>query len=171
MQVKELMIPVAEYTTVQSDATLVEVFQALAKAGHRDVLVLGDKGAFMGTMTMLDVLVSLEPTYKKLLKKGHENDMLSSDYVAQVFKEFGLWSDSLKSLCKKGGGLLASEVMYTPAESEYLNEEDELEKGLHQFIVGTHQPLIVRKGREVTGVLRMSDVFTVVKKLMVECSI
>ena len=46
----------------------------------------------------------------------------------------------------------------SPTEVEYLDEEDNLEFGVHHYITGVHQPLIVRRKREVTGLLRLADV-------------
>ncbi len=52
---------------------------------------------------------------------------------------------------------------------EYLNEEDELGHAMHRYIVGMHQPLLVRNNGTITGVLRLSDIFDEVKNRMLTC--
>ena len=48
--------------------------------------------------------------------------------------------------------------------AEFLNEDDNLEKALNYFVMGVHQPLIVKNGDEVTGILRFGDVFEIVRE-------
>jgi len=169
MKVKALMIPVGEYRTVGVDATFGEVAAALVDSGHRDVIVVDKDGNLAGVLTMTDIMVALEPNYKKLGKKDLDSDTLSNRYVADVFKEFGLWSDTLGKLCKDGQSTKVTEAMYVPADAEYLDEEDSLEHAIHRFIVGTHQPLIVRRNGSITGVLRLGDVFEEITKRMLAC--
>jgi Mg2+/Co2+ transporter CorC len=170
MKVKELMTPVSEYTTLAADATLSDAVTALSKSSHNDVLVLNTDGKLAGVLTMTDILAALEPSYKKLLGKEVDGDTLTNKYVADIFKEFGLWSDTLNELCHKCVDQKLSGVMYVPAEVEYLDEEDTIEFGVHHYITGVHQPLIVRKGSQVTGILRLGDVFTEIKKRITSCT-
>lgn len=170
MKVKDLMIPVSEYKTVGLDATFSEVAAALSESTHRDVIVVNENGNLEGVVTMTDILVALEPNYKKLGKKDLDSDILSNRYVADLFKEFDLWADPLTELCKRGATIKASEAMYTPADDEYINEEDELAHGIHKYIVGAHQPLIVRSNGTITGILRLSDIFNEVKNRMLACT-
>ena len=169
MKVKELMIPVGEYRTVGVDATFSEVATALVDSGHRDVLILDGEGDLAGVLTMTDILVALEPNYKKLGKKDLDSDTLSNRYVADLFKEFDLWSDTLSKLCQQGSSIKASEAMYVPADAEYLDEDDSLEHAIHRYIVGTHQPLLVRSNGTITGVLRLGDIFEEITKRMIAC--
>lgn len=170
MKVKDLMIPVGEYRTVSENATFGEVASVLLDSGHRDVLVVDDSGNLAGVLTMTDILVALEPNYKKLGKKDLGSDTLSNRYVADIFKEFDLWGDTLSQLCKKSGTTKASEAMYVPLEAEYLNAEDPLEHAIHRYIMGVHQPLLVRSNGTITGVLRLGDIFEQVTKRMIACS-
>ena len=169
MKIKELMIPVDEYRTVGVDATFGTVAAALVDSGHRDVIVVDHDGNLAGVLTMTDILVALEPNYKKLGKKDLSSDTLSNRYVADIFKEFDLWSDTLGKICQQGSSTKVAQAMYVPADAEYLNEDDALEHAIHRLIVGTHQPLLVRKNGVITGVLRLSDVFEEITKRMLAC--
>ena len=61
--------------------------------------------------------------------------------------------------------------MHVPEDHEYVQEEDSCEKALHDYVMGVHEPLIVKKGDKVTGVLRFADLFEIVRKEMLSCSI
>jgi len=169
MKVKDLMIPVGEYRTVGVDAIFGEVAAALADTDHRDVIIVDRDGNLAGVLTMIDIMLALEPNYKKLGRKDLGSDTLSNRYVADVFKEFDLWADTLTKVCQNGYATKVADAMYVPAETDYLDEDDDLEHAIHRFIIGTHQPLIVRKADAITGVLRLSDVFGEISKRMLAC--
>lgn len=170
MKVRELMTPLSEYPTLGIDAKLSDAVMVLDNSKHKDVLITDSSGNLKGVLTMTDILGILEPSYKKLSSRDLDKDTLTHRYVADIFKEFGLWSNSLDELCQKGSKISVVEAMHTPEQSEFLDENDELEHGLHNFVVGVPQPLIVRKNGEITGVLRLSDVFDEVKKRMLACA-
>jgi CBS domain containing-hemolysin-like protein len=159
MKIKDLMTPVSEYTTLGTDAVFSDLVVALQDSKHRDVIIVDDKDAFVGILTMTDILLALEPNYKKLERKELSSDILTNKWVSDLFTQFNLWSDTMSEICKKGCSTKVDEAMYTPAEGEYVEENDNIEIAIHKYIVGTHQPLIVRGNGSVTGVIRLSDVF------------
>ncbi|MGL1861741.1 MAG: CBS domain-containing protein [Pseudodesulfovibrio sp.] len=169
MKVKDLMTPVEEYKTISKDAVLADVVVALDDSSRRDLLVVDGNDAFVGVLTMKDIIMALEPNYKKLGKKELSSDILSKRFVADIFKEFDLWTDTLPGLCKKGCNITVADAMYTPSKEEYLEQDADLEHGVHLYVVGTHQPVIVRNEGNVTGVLRMADVFEEVITRMNSC--
>ncbi len=170
MKVKDLMTPVSEYKTIRKDAVLGELVLALADGTHKDVLVTDAEDKFVGILTMTDILMALEPNYKNLMKKDSGSDILSNRFVADIFKEFDLWSDALAEICKKGCNVKVEDAMYAPPIEECLNEDADLEQAIHQYIVGVHQPVIVRSNGDIAGVLRMADVFEEIIKRMSACA-
>lgn len=75
MIVKDLMVPLAEYATVSEEASLFEAVTALEEAQkwfkrsqypHRAVLVYDKEKRIVGKLTMLDVLIALEPKYGQM---------------------------------------------------------------------------------------------------------
>lgn len=178
MKVKELMIPISEYVTVDEGAKLLDVFLALekdykAKGGgshaHRDVLVLTAAGEVAGTVTMVDIVRSMEPNYNNLATGQDETNVLTKDYVASVFKDLGLWAASLSDLCGKAAELAVDEVMHKPQGHELVDENDPLELAMHQYMMGVRQPVLVTRGKDVVGVLRFSDIFEEIRKRMLAC--
>ena len=49
--------------------------------------------------------------------------------------------------------------MYTPTKGEFIDKDANLNEAVHQLIIGRHQSLIVSSGKEIVGILRLSDVF------------
>ena len=174
--VKAVMIPISSYVTVSKTDSLVDVLTALEEArrskndhAHRDAIVVDENNIFIGKVTMLDVFRALEPNYKKV-EHGQKKGILPEDWVMKSVKDFGLWMEPAKTVCERGGRLSVWEVMHTPEKSEYIQEDDTLEKALHLYVMGVHQPLIVQNGTQVTGVLRFGDVFEVVRKDLLNCT-
>ena len=172
--VKTVMIPLSNYVTIEADKTLYDVFQILennkasGSHAHRDAIVVDHNGNFKGKVTMLDIFRTIEPNYKKLFK-NYEDGTLTKDYVINAVRDFQLWLEPMQSLCERGAGIKVSEIMHVPEDYEYLQENDSLEKALHEYVMGLHQPLIVKNGDTVTGVLRFGDLFEIIKDQMLSC--
>ncbi len=174
--VKDLMIPITDYVTVKKRDTLVDVLQAIESArqgnarAHRDAVVVDGSGAFAGKVTMIDIFRALEPNYEKLMSSP-EGGTLTKDFVMKAVKKFNLWAEPERSICQRGGKKTVAEVMHTPKSVEFLQENDTVEKALNLYVMGIHQPLIVKDGETVTGLLRFGDVFEVVREALLNCNI
>jgi hypothetical protein len=170
------MIPISKYVTVKKTDTLVDVLQALELArnenerAHRDAIVVDAGGTFLGKVTMIDIFRTLEPNYKKMAGQVKEGT-LTKAWVMKAVKAFNLWSEPEADICQRGARKTVAEVMHTPRSVEFLQEEDTLEKALNLYVMGIHQPLIVKRGETVTGVLRFGDMFEVVRKELLACNI
>ena len=177
--IKDLMIPIDEYVTIGAEATLSDCFRALeddreAKAkghSHRDALVLDENGEVSGKLTMADVYQALEPGYKSILESENEGSVLTPEYMANLFKEYNLWSEPLGTLCSKAAGMKVGDVMHEVDESEYVQASEKLDTILHLYVLGAHQPLLVRDGDKVVGALRYGDVFDTIKDAILACRV
>jgi CBS domain containing-hemolysin-like protein len=49
--------------------------------------------------------------------------------------------------------------MHILTEREYIDEAAPLDEAIHQLIMGHHQSLIVTRGDEIIGILKLSDIF------------
>ncbi len=178
IKVKDIMIPVKEYSRVNKDNTVHQAMLELVKEGkdkdlphpHRDILVENQNGEIIGKLTILDIFMHMEPSYFKLLSKN-QNNFLDKKFVQRVFKDFNLWDEPMTTLCKRISEVKIEKIMYTPALSEFLEEDDSLDKALHSYIVGIHQPILVKKDKTITGVLRLGDVFEKVRESILTCTI
>ena len=174
---KDVMIPISMYVTVKKDNTLIDVLAALENArqsdaahAHRDAIVVDDAGKFVGKVTMMDIFRALEPKYSKVAESGSKG-ALTWDFVDKAVKDFNLWVEPIKDVCSRGADKRVGEVMHVFDKADFIRESDSIELALHKYVMGVHQPLIVRDGDTVTGVLRFGDVFEVVRKAMLNCSI
>ena len=174
---KDVMIPISRYVTVKKTDTLIDVIQALEDAritdsehAHRDAIVVDEDGAFAGKVTMLDIFRALEPNYQKLEKKA-STGALTQAFVLKAVKDFNLWVEPMQDVCSRGARKVVAEVMHVPDDADCIDEGESIELALHKYVMGVHQPLIVKEGDVVTGILRFGDVFEVTRKAMLSCPV
>jgi hypothetical protein len=139
---------------------------------HRDAVVVDKEGKFAGKVTMIDIFRALEPNYKKInlgeIVQGGKGE-LTEEMIEAAYKGFDFWVAPSKTICDRGAEKNVSEVMHVPSAGEYIMEEDSVEKALHLYVLGAHQPLIVKRGETVTGMLRFGDVFEVIRQNLLAC--
>lgn len=179
VQVKDLMVALKDYATVSQEATLYDAVLALEEAQkryesdlspylHRAILVYDDKRKIVGKVSQLDILMALEPNYRivdldKLSRFGY-----SLDYV-QSFAKTGLWDKALRDLCRKAADLIVKDFMQSPGQGEYIGEDANLDEAIHQMLLGRHNSLLVTRGEDIVGILRLTDVFAFVCKNIKSC--
>lgn len=179
--VKDFMVPLSDYATVSEEATLYEAILALEKAQaefdqtrdrHRAILVYGTGEKIVGKLSQLDVLRALEPQYKEMgLSPGYSRLGLSPAFVRSMMDHWSLWLKPLDDICRKAGAIRVKNIMYAPTEGEYVKEEATLNEAIHQLIMGHHQSLLVTRGGDIVGVLRLTDVFREVCDAIKMCRI
>ncbi len=180
IQIKEVMVPIKDYATVSENATMYDAVLALEKAQaefdkshyhHRAILVYNAKNKIVGKISQLDLLMSLEPKYSKMMDaKVLSRTGYSLDYI-ETLAHSGLWSRPLDDICRKAATMEVKSFMYTPKDGEFIKEDAELNEGVHKLIVGKHQSLLVTRGDDIVGVLRLTDVFKLVCDRIKACKI
>ena len=183
MRVKDLMVPIEEYATVSQDATLLEAVSALEQAQekldrmrypylHRAILVFDQDKNIVGKISQLDILRALEPKYEKI---GDPTTLsragFSPQFLQSIMEQFSLLSDSLADICRKAANRKVRDFMYTPGEGEYVEEDTTLTEAIHQLVMGHHQSLLVTFGKDIVGILRLTDVFKAVFQIMKTCKL
>jgi len=176
IKVRDLMVSLADYASVSQDATLHEAIVALDAAQqrlhrdrhpHRAVLVLDDAGHVVGKLSQWDLIRALEPRYNEIVDfKSLVRLGFSSHFIRSMVADQGLWQKPLENLCQRASQIHVKDVMYTPAEGEYVAEDATLDEGIHQLVIGRHQSLLVTRGAKVVGILRLSDVFSEVCRII-----
>ena len=176
--VQSMMVPISDYATVNENCSLREAVLALETAQdnyesvqkipgkhrykHRAVVVLNEQDRVVGKLSMWDIIKALEPNYEQI---GDFSSMskygFSGSFIRSLLKSPGLWSKPLDNLCQKASSIKVKEIMYTPAEGEFVDENASLNEGIHLLIMGNHHSLLVTGGKDkkVIGVLRLTDVF------------
>jgi CBS domain-containing protein len=178
-----LMVPLSEYATVFEDATLYDAVMALEKAQekftykhseyrHRAILVLNPKGRVVGKISQIDVLRALEPKYKEILEgRGFRGVGFSKKFLKSMLKDYVLFDSPLHDICRKASEQPVTKFMETLTEGEIIAETASLDEAIHQFVIGHHQSLLVTRGEDIIGILRLTDVFTAVFHMMKECKL
>jgi CBS domain-containing protein len=173
------MVPLSEYATVREDATLFEAVLALEKAQekfdrtrypHRAVLILDKKNKVIGKLSQLDVLKSLEPKYNDMLTgDGMHRYGLTKSFMTSMLKDYHLFENPMEDICQKAGRKNVKQFMGTPTEGEYVEAKASLAEAVHQFVLGSHQSLLVVEGSDIVGLLRLTDVFAAVNRIIKAC--
>jgi CBS domain-containing protein len=173
------MVPTSEYTTVSEDASLYDAIKVLGRAQaefsqaenkHRAILVLDGAGKVVGKLSQIDVLRGLEPGYRDVKPPAEiKHWALSKETISNMMKDLQLWQRPLKDICKKSGRIYVRDVMYSPAEGEYVSQQASLDEAIHQLVIGHHQSLLVVEDNNVTGILRLTDVFSSLIQIIDQC--
>ncbi|MFA5903652.1 MAG: CBS domain-containing protein [Desulfobacula sp.] len=179
-KVKEVMIALSDYATVSEDDTLATAIKTLKKARddkkyvhkHRSVLVYDKKKNIVGKVSIRCVLQSLEPKYCQLEHQDAKGSLgasrfgFSEHFLNSLIENFCLWDETLEELVKHATKQKIKDIMYTPSNGEFVDEDASLAAAVHQFILGTHQSLLVTKKKKVTGILRLVDLFDLVSEAL-----
>ncbi len=183
--VEQIMVPLEEYASIHRDANLFEAVLALEKAQmeyrrpdtlypHRAILVYDDDGKIVGKLSQLDIIRALEPKYRKATSDKDGRIVasgFSQDFLHAMVQQFALWDKPLSDICKKATRMKARDCMYIPEEGEYVQADATLALAMHQLVMGHHQSLLVTRGRDIVGVLRLTDVFTQILESMKACNL
>lgn len=179
--VKEFMVPIEEYATVEEDATLIDAVMALEKAQmefdqtryrHRAILVLDENNHVIGKISQHDVIKALEPHYQKIRSRdqGALNRFgLSDIFIKAAMEEYSFWDKPLQNLCEKAVGQKVKDFMYMPSQGEFVEENATMDEAIHRLILGEHHSLLVTRGKEIVGVFRLVDVFEMVCNALKRC--
>ena len=175
------MVPLSEYATVFEEDTLLDAVLALTKAQeefdqtrykHRAIIVLDKNKNVVGKLSQHDVIEALEPSYKKLKEDGSKalhRFGFGDIFIESAMEEYRLWSEPLANLCKNTINRRVKDIMYTPTKGEFIEENDSMDKAIHQLIIGRHHSLIVMQRGKIVGILRLTDAFQLVSDVLKEC--
>ncbi len=178
--VNDLMVPLSEYATVSKSATLSEAFAALkasqqgtgSKYPHRAVLIFDEDGRIVGKVDMICALRSLEPKYDQMLpRKGSMHMGLPLQFQKTVLEQLKLWELPMEDICKKAAVKKVESFMTTPTEGEYIDRNATLDEAIHQLVMGNHQSLLVTEGKDIVGILKLTDVFEEVSDAVAACKL
>jgi CBS domain-containing protein len=162
--VKDLMVPLEEYSRVSEDASLFDAIQALERAllgpsadplrpKDRAVLVQGMDGQVIGKLSLWDVLRGLEPRYE--------------DPIEVIIDDYFLWTHAMfVNLSEKAKAIKATDLLRQLTQNEMIKEDAPLDVAVHQLVRDRLLSLLVLRGDRVVGVLRLSDVFRAVSEMV-----
>ena len=173
-KVKDVMLSLDDYAVVGEDATMVDALCALEEAQvklppgrqpHRAVLVVDKKGDIVGKLGHLAFLKALEPKYDKigdldvLARVG-----LSPEFINSMLDKLSLWKESFEDYVQRARRTKVKEVMHPATES--ISEDAPLSEAVHKLVMYQTLSLLVTRGDKVVGILRLSDLFSVIAHII-----
>ena len=182
-QVKELMIPLADYPMVSHSASYYEAVSTLMAAHDRlrgktykprSVLVTDENGKVVGKVNLWDTMRALEPKYGSVADFDRLTHFgVNPDFLRSMVEKHELWSDPLDTLCQKAAAMQVGTFMSRPDSDQYIPEDATLAAAVHQMVMGHHLSLLVNTGQgsEVVGFLRLCDVFEFIAGKVQACRI
>ena len=179
ISVKDVMVPISDYATVSQEATLYDAVLALEKAQgkfdqnryrHRAILVYDENGKITGKISQIDILRALEPKYEHF-EIPRSRLLFSPKFMNSLFDQYDLWNKPLDDICKKAGQKRVKEFAEHFGEGEIVEEDTTLNEAIHMLVVGQLQSLLVMRKEEVTGLLRLTDVFHEVFNMVKACKL
>jgi CBS domain len=172
--VKEIMLSIDDYAVVDEDATLLEAVKALSKAQsklppekmkHRAVLIRDKRGIITGKLGHLAFLKALEPKYSSL---GDMQTLsragLSQEFVSSMMDTYQFWGDTMEEICQRARSITIKDVLH-PA-TEHISEDAPLSEAIHKFVMWQTLSILVTRGDEIVGILRLSDLYTEMEKVI-----
>jgi CBS domain-containing protein len=171
--IKDLMVPLEEYATVPEEATLADAIVALEcaqqafdhnKYRHRAILVLDKSDRPIGKISQLDALRALEPKYKEIQGDDAKSTFrhFSRMFLKSMMVHHRLFDGTLEDLRKKAASIHVRDFMHNVSAEECIDENATLDEAVHILVMGHHQSLLVTRGRDIVGILRLTDVFSAV---------
>jgi CBS domain-containing protein len=164
--VRELMVPLEEYSHVAAGTSLRDVIKTLAQAmmgpapdpsrpRDRGILVQAPDGSVIGKLSLWDLLNGLRPAYEPPIDPfGRVDDHL-------------LWSQWLRAdLAERARSIRAEDLLKKPVKDETIEETAPLDLAVHRMVRARRLSLLVTRGDAIIGVLRLSDVFKAVNRMI-----
>jgi len=173
-RVKDLMISLDEYPVVSPDMSLLDAILTMTKAQkkrapglqpYRAVLVADKTGKIIGKLGQLAFLKALEPKYRHLgdLEKL-KSAGLSDEIISTMIDHYRFLEEVLPDLCAQGRNTKVKDAMHPIEES--IGEDAPLCEAINKIVIYQQLSLLVMRGQQAVGVLRLSDLCDEVARQM-----
>ena len=178
IKVTEIMIPIDEYPTIGIFSTVYNaiflfeksraIFRKNAKDPPRALFVLDKYKKLVGIVEQNDILQSLEPKYKDIFETEQYKVSLISDFSKNIFSEiinrYSLFNKPMEEILKVSARQNISEYMQKIRADHVVNIDNTFDQALNQMIIGRLLRLAVMDGNSIKGVLRRTDVYSLISK-------
>jgi CBS domain-containing protein len=168
----DIMIPLKDYAVVSQDATIKEALKIMKESSerlspekyrHLGILVKDVEGNIVGKLTQSDILRGLVPDYKDI-----GGSRLSPGIRAEMGDVMTYISDkTFLGRCKAQKEKKVRDFMTTVALSVDVNKG--VGHALHIMQTSGHRGLLVTgEGKKPVGMLRLTDIYQLVKEAILE---
>jgi CBS domain-containing protein len=160
MNVKDLMVPLSECPKVSQDRSIYEAIVMLE--ADRERFRLGD---YPGRVLLAEdehfrVIGSvLQADMMRALLGGFQPAGSAEPGDQSLEAQISACRDGFAFIVSRARNLKIRAIVHIPSDTEYVQQDAPLEEAACRLLAGPYQNLFVRSGNEVTGILRMSDLF------------
>lgn len=169
-KVKELMVKITDYPHIpywmsirDAIAMMHSVYDKESGLGeNRMVLVFDESYQLMGVLRLRNLLIGIEPKFLRKDEKSPYQGLKHADYAGLS----ELVEGTFTSKCKEEAAKPVSEVL-TPIIAT-VDANDSVAKAAFIMLQADINLVPVMDGEKVAGVLRMSDVFNELTKIVIE---
>jgi CheY-like chemotaxis protein len=167
-EVKDIMIPISEYTTLSGELTVRDAVLALKKSfssrlstsrimetGHRSVLVFDEANRIIGVLAIVDLMEMILPQYLSAPKPS----MADSIQYSPMF-----WKGMFTIEMKQKMALKIKDVM-SPAPNK-IDGSASLMEATYMMVKTKPRRLLVMVAGEAAGVVREQDLFFEMEKIL-----
>jgi len=176
--VKELMTGFSEIPVVDEDSTL---FEAVLEIGVTRsnfsgsmrcpvALVVDKEKNVAGFLEFRLILKALEPGYEEFVEAAMEGGF-STDQIRLELQKHGLWEDALEGLCKKAGETVIKSLMTIPEDGQTTSANSSINEAVYQMLVSGREYLYVMDGKNLAGLINLSDIMGYVCDTVRACRI
>jgi DNA-binding response OmpR family regulator len=166
----DIMIPLAAYTTVNTESTIRQAIEKLQESyetclstgklmetGHRSIVVFDREGNLAGILSILDLIAAVRPAYLSAPKP-------SMAYTLQYSPMFwtGLFTSQSEALVNKKIRDIMSETPPTIDEDANLMEVADM-----MYTLKARRLCVTRKGK-VMGIVREQEIFFEIARIVLE---
>jgi len=167
-RVRDIMIPIEDYTTISPDRPVKEGIKELVKSfevnfsssklitkGHRSILVFKPGGDLVGVLSIFDLIRKLRPGYLSAPKPSTADWV---QYSAMFWS--GLFTKQAKDLANKKIG----DIMSPPPPS--IPDDSNLMDATNLLFETQSRRLVVMRKNKVVGVVREQEIFLCVANMI-----
>ncbi len=173
---RDLMVPVEDYAIVSTESSLYDAIVALERCqkehckpskNHQTVLVKDEDGSIVGQVSQWDAIRALDAVQDDTEAQDSVSKFgLNPQLVKSMLASHRVWNRSLEDTCTRAGAKKVHEFMSTLEKNTYVDENATLGEILYRMVKGEQLSLLVARGDQVVGVLRVIDVMALVCRLV-----
>jgi CBS domain-containing protein len=167
------MVPISEYATVVIGTPLIDAIRVLERAQeaytvskyqHRAIIVLDQNGHVVGKISQMRALKAIEAEFDFTDELEEIRKFkFSESYVTRLRDKYRSRGKIIKEeTLREAAAKKVEQFMQMPSPGEFVSEDCSLDAAIHRLIAGTHLSLLVTRGEQIIGILRISDVFAAV---------
>ena len=167
---REVMIPIEEYTTLTQESTVKEAIDKLRESfyakvstsrimetGHRSLLVVDDRGEIMGILAIIDLLRAVMPAYLDAPKPSTADNIQYSPLF---------WNNMFQREVLRLSGKKIKNVM-SPAPRT-IDADANLMEAAYTMITHNKRRLTIIDSGKVIGIIREQDLFFEIDRILRE---